>query len=175
MWLARVPMPAGPVYSIHQYLWSYFDLDRGEPRPFLYRIESDGIVMLSRIKPSCPARCIEIEAGRAYLFEALISPVNGGHRAGAKKNWRAIEGNEARRAWLVRRVDGAELRFVHFFDREPLRFLRPGGIRVLVTRCVARGVFYVRDRAAFTEAVLRGPGKGKVWGCGLIYLPEIMA
>lgn len=173
MWLARVPLPDCPVYAVHQVLWGYYDLAPGEPRPFLYRVAGDGIDLLSRLKPRCPAREIRLESGRVYQFEALLSPVKGDTHGEGRKYW-DIRGNDERRAWLVRRFEGADLTFCQAFDRPTLRFVRPGGEKVTVPRCVMRGTVYVRDRAAFTEAVLRGPGKGKAWGCGLVWLPEVM-
>lgn len=167
MWLSRVPVPDCPVYSVHQFLWGYFDVPDGDPRPFVYRVDDDGVLMLSRLRPRCKAASISIESGRTYQFAALVSPVNGCTRF--------IRDNEERRAWLARRLDGADLTFAQFFDRDNLHFKRAGGAFVTVARCVVRGTVYIRDRATFTDAILRGPGKAKAWGCGLVYLPEVMA
>lgn len=174
MWLARVPVPDCPVYVVHQMLWGYYDVPPDEPRPFVYRVAPDHIVLLSRLKPRCDARELAIEAGRVYQFDALLSPVNGYHHQGVSR-CHVITDNDERRRWLLKRFGGSvDLTFCQFYDREKLVFTRPGGERVTAARCIARGTLYVRDRQAFTDALLRGPGKAKAWGCGLVYLPEVM-
>lgn len=171
MWIATVPAPDCPIYAVHQYLWSYFDVGRGEIRPFLFRAAGGQIDMLSRIRPSCPARPVDLKSGRSYQFSGLLSPVNGDHRSGSQKSWRAIP-HEDLNAWLGRRLSGADVRYAHFQPLDMLKFLKPDGTRIHVTRVMASGVIYVSDRAEFAQSLLSGPGKAKSWGCGLLWLPE---
>lgn len=176
MFIARVPKPAVPLGTLHQYLFSYFDVPNGDKRPFIFREEGRGktLCLLSRLPPATPHRGIngELTAGRAYQFDALVSPVNTRNIDG-KPHTRVIRDNDERREWLARAVQGAQVRFVQFFDREPLQ-LRHRGNLVVVHSCVARGVLYVDDLSRFRDFLLIGPGKGKCWGYGLMYLPEVM-
>jgi len=178
MFLARVPAPNAPAYAVHQYLWGYFDLPDGEDRPFLFRQSGDNLLMLSQHRPSAPVVNVaeRIEAGRAYSFELLASPVNGRKKRGDDGRRRAValEGNERLMAWLESRLEGAALRFCQAFARDTLRFKRQGGSHVVVPRVAFSGVLYVHDKSLFLMDMMRGPGKGKCWGCGMIYLPEVM-
>jgi CRISPR-associated protein Cas6/Cse3/CasE subtype I-E len=178
MWYTRLPRPQVPAYALHQVLWGYFpEVPDGDPRPFTYRVEGDDVLMLSRLKPACPALDISgrIGAGRVYQFDVLASPMNGYKVKSSKTSGRkVIEGNERRREWLARRLAGAELTFAQLFDREDLRFKRPSGAQVWVARCVARGTLQVTDRAEFVETMLRGVGGRGCWGCGMLVPPEVM-
>lgn len=174
MWLAMVARPSVPANSLHQVLWGYFPgVPDGSPRPFVYRVERDRILLLSRIPPACAAQRVDerIEAGRVYQFRALVSPANGSGKDGRR---RPIEGNEKRREWLGRRLHGARLTFAQLFERRELRFKRPGGDLVTVHRCEAVGTLQVIDREVFIETMVSGIGGRGCWGCGLLVLPEIM-
>lgn len=176
MWLARVPRPDVPAYVYHQMLWGYFpDVGDGEPRPFLYRLDGDTITLLSRRKPSCPAVEVghRISAGRVYQFAAMVSPMNG-YKVGGRKGRKVIEGNQRRREWLARRLDGADITFAHLYHRPDLNFRRSDGRKVWVARCEARGTLAVHDRARFVASILDGIGGRGCWGMGLLLLPEIM-
>lgn len=176
MFLARVPNPAVPPGTLHQHLYGYFDADKGSSRPFVFREENDGktICLLSRLPPATERRRLHyrIRAGCAYQFEALLSPVNSRNIEG-KSRTRVIRTNAERHAWLARATQGASLRFVQFFDRPPKKFTYRGN-RIVVHSCIARGVIYVEHLSQFREFLLTGPGKGKCWGCGLMYLPQVM-
>jgi CRISPR-associated protein Cas6/Cse3/CasE subtype I-E len=178
VWVTIVPRPSVPYYSLHQHLWGYFPaVGDGEPRPFLYRAADRDILILSRLKPSCPALPVadRIRAGRVYQFSALVSPMNGhklAHKPGRGRL--VIEGNEARRAWLGRRMEGAELTFCQIFDRPNLVFRRAGGERIWIAQCEAHGTLRVMDRAMFLDSMIRGIGGRGCWGFGLLVLPEVM-
>lgn len=178
MFLSRVPWPEAPAYCVHQHLWGYFDLPAGAPRPFVFRRTGEEALMLSRIRPSCSHADLlpRIEAGRAYQFELLASPVNGRKKrddTGRRKSCE-IRDNEQLRAWCQRRLEGAELRFCQSFRLETLRFRKAGGADVVVPMHKFLGMLYVEDLSLFRETLLQGAGKGKAWGCGMIYLPEVM-
>lgn len=98
-----------------------------------------------------------------------------GHKVGQYKGRKVIEGNVRRRDWLERRIEGARITFCQLYEREDLRFRRPGGASVWVARCEALGTLRVDDRAAFVATMLRGIGGRGCWGMGLLLLPEIMA
>jgi len=173
MFLAAVPRPPVPEYVLHQMLWGYFPgIDRGEPRPFVYRAEPDRVLLLSRRRPSCPTVNIgeRIRAGRVLQFEVLASAAN----SNKQRRRVPIVGNQERREWLARRIDGAELTFAQVYDRPDLAFKRDGGERIVVSRFQAVGTLRVLDRAAFIDSMLRGIGGRGCWGCGLLLIPELM-
>lgn len=170
MFLATVPRPSVPENTLHQVLWGYFPhVPRGEPRPFVYRVDEHRVVILSRLRPSCPAAQIgdRIHAGRVLQFEVLASAANGHPRT-------PVMGNQKRRDWLARRMDGADITFAQIFDRPDRVFTRPGGEKITIHTFRATGTLLLRDRAAFVGAMLRGIGGRGCWGCGLLLLPEIM-
>jgi len=169
---------------MHQYLWSYFPGLQGEgaARPFTFRVFDSSILMMSRIEPACDSVNIadRIQHDRVYQFDVLASPQRSTSYRDANgkrvtKNRRSIEGNEERRDWLKRRIDGAEVVFCQVFDRPVRRFRKPGGHQVVLTEAVFRGALRVIDADEFINSMLRGTGGRGAWGCGLLVLPEIMA
>lgn len=181
MWIAAVAKPDAPEATVHQYLWGYYpDREGGQERPFLYRTLESTILMLSRIKPACPAVDIKerIKAGTVYQFDVLASPRNGfsGDNGGRYRNrhhHKFIRSNGHRREWFGRRLAGAEPTFAQIYDRPDLRIKRRDN---LITRpaCIIRGTLRVTDRAEFMGTLLRGIGGGGVWGFGLLVMPEVM-
>ena len=173
MFLSVVPRPAVPEYVLHQVLWGYFpNIDRGEQRPFVFRVEPGRIIVLSRTAPSCTSLRIadRIHAGQVLQFEVLASAAN----CVAGRRRVEITDNCARRAWLARRMDGAVITFSQVYDRLQLQFVKSGGKKITVPRFKAVGTVHVQDRAAFIAAMLHGIGGRGCWGCGLLLLPEIM-
>lgn len=175
MFIASVARPQVPINALHQILWGYFPgVERGDDRPFVYRVERDRILLLSRREPACPALPMlpRIVAGRSLQFEVLASAANSSKQQQRRRV--PITGNAERRAWLARRMDGAVIQFVQVFDRPDLKFKRPGGESIVVSRFSAVGVLRIIDRAIFVSAMLRGIGGRGCWGCGLLVLPELI-
>lgn len=179
MWITAVNKPDAPEAAIHQFLWGYFpDIPDGSERPFLYRVLDTTILMLSRIKPACPAVDIKdrIKAGNVYQFDVLASPRNGfnNSKSSFRHQHRFIKENNQRREWFGRRLAGAEPTFAQIYDRPDMHIKRG---KNLITRpaCIVRGTIKVNDRAAFMGTLLRGIGGGGVWGFGLLVLPEVMS
>lgn len=179
MFLSIIPKPDTPEYCYHQYLWAYFDKQRGENRPFLFRVLNDAIVMLSRDNPSCPSVAIagRIQAGNVLQFDLLCNPARSLWMDAEKtKKCRVpYKSNAERQEWFKRRLgDAADVRFVQVFNRPQRRFKKGGGNKIIIDECIIRGAVYVKDRAAFIDVLLNGVGGRGAWGYGLMILPEVM-
>lgn len=178
MWVAAVTKPACPPASIHQHLWGYYPGMPDAERPFLYRSLGETMLLLSRVKPACPATHIadRIQAGRVYQFDVLASPRNGkSHKNHTENKYTFLRGNDRIRQWFGRRLHGAEATFVQVFDRPDVVFKHSRGRQICRPACIIRGTVSVLDRAEFIATLLRGIGGGGVWGFGLMVLPEVMA
>lgn len=185
MWVAVLPRPALPLSEIHKAIWGYFpEAADGDARPFLWRpLEGDRVAILSRLKPACPAVLVRPESGRVYGFEVLLKTelVRGRKNRGpgrlSKPGQRiALTDNAGRKAWLCRNLAGADATFVQFYDRPPIELVRSDGRRLTIPVAIARGTLHVRERAAFAAFLCAGgPGSAKVYGCGMWWLPELMA
>ena len=179
MFFAIVPKPDVPEYCYHQYLWAYFKKDKGEQRPFLFRVMTDAIVMLSREKQSCPSVAIadRITAGLALQFDVLCNPARSQLIDSEKTKKRRVpyKTNAERHDWFKRRIgEAADSRFVQVFDRPQRRFKKGDGNKIIIDECVIRGVVYINDRSEFIDILLNGVGGRGAWGYGLMLLPEVM-
>lgn len=179
MWLSLAPLPpAGtPTYCIHQYVWSYFGGAGNATRPFLYRVLSNGILMLSSRPPSCPSVFIgdRLEAGRVYQFEADVSATRKLRPDNTCRQRVALFDNAERREWLTRLAQGVEIRFATFKTLEKVKIYRSQREAVIFHPCRVQGTLYVQDRAQCLEWLLKGVGRERIFGYGLIYLRELMA
>jgi len=168
VFLSQVKLPNIPTYEVHQHLHTLFD---DGPRKFLYRRMDDGYLMLSITRPHHP--CTElplssIPTGRPVSFAADLVITKREKAHGYKR--REIHDRFRRRDWLKRQLgDAATLRFVRFED-EIIRIKNGVTARVAQTT----GVIEVHDRGRFASLLQFGIGKNRAFGCGLIYLPEIM-
>lgn len=184
MWISVLSKPKVPEYVFHQYCWQYFpDIPEGEPRPFLYRVLGDSMLMLSRLKPATSTAvniADRIECGKVYQFDLLANPARGGTITidGVKRRVRrrAYSTNEELKAWIHRRFEdgGADITFVQSFKRPTRRIRKGDGNVVTVCDVVFRGTLMVKDLSAFKRKMLAGIGGRGAWGCGLLVLPEIM-
>ena len=173
MFLSVVHVPDVPIYTVHQHLWAYYPPKPPKAeRPFLFRFFGERkALLLSAVKPLMPSVDLtdRIESGRVYAFDALLNPTEakGGKKIG-------LFGNEARQDWLRRKLHGCDVRFVQVFDREPVHFIRGDGDKVTFAPARFTGAFQVTDKTLFLQTMAHGVGRAKAWGCGLIYLPEVM-
>lgn len=169
MWVAQIAKPAVPLASLHKLLYGYFPgIAPDASRPFVYRVERDSIILGSAIQPACEARQAAPTAGRTYQFDVVAKPMNGGGR-------NPIRGNDARREWLTRNVRGAKVNLCEIHDMPNLETTKSNGVPVWMPLCRAIGTVTVTDPGEFSEFLARGgPGTGKVYGCGMWVLPELM-
>lgn len=183
--VANVRIPdAIPRYTVHQYLWGFYpQLPPDAPRPFLFKmVEGGRCLLLSRIQPRTAYTTIILEAGRSYAVDALIAPYRSrsqGFRYGGqgpKSKKVAIIGNQERTDWLRDGLErnGMALGHCLWFDRHPECFRHGNGhaIRVFPARLTA--MVTVTDSAKATHLLETGIGRSRAFGCGLLYIPELM-
>ncbi|TCP06604.1 type I-E CRISPR-associated protein Cas6/Cse3/CasE [Caldimonas thermodepolymerans] len=169
MWVAQIPKPRVPLASLHRLLFAYFpDHPANAPRPFLFRIEHDSLILGSTLKPSCAAKHVQPQAGMTYQFDAIVKPMNGGGR-------NPIDGNARRRDWVARNLRGAQIGYCEVYDLPDLRTRKSDGRRIVVPVCRVVGALTVTDADEFIRFLRRGgPGTAKAYGCGMWVLPELM-
>lgn len=165
MWVANVPYPVGLTpYQIHQYLWGYFSPDQS--RPFLYRVHNGRVIMLCRLPPSTTHRRLSILAGQAYQFWITGNAVIKRSRTGIRHHLRTPD---LQREWLMSRVRGAEIRYCRIVKtrKEYIKYTH-------IEKTEFHGMIYVKDKSEFDRQLQNGIGPAKAFGCGLMYLPEVM-
>jgi len=177
IFLSEITIPSMPIASIHQLIWKLFDVPDESDRPFVYRSQGSGrYLILSRLRPRNACWSMETPgAGQTVTFEveACVEKWVGDRRKYGGR--RPVVDNAELQEWIRARLEGAEVPFVHAFNRAPLQFRhhRHGDQKFHRTRFV--GTAHVTDRGAFERTLLRGAGRGKYTGLGLIYLPDLMA
>lgn len=184
MWISILNKPSVPEYALHQFCWQYFpDVKKGEPRPFVYRVLGESILMLSRIKPAINTTiniADRIKGGKVYQFDLLANPARGAtvEVDGVKKRAGRVPytTNGELREWIYRRFEdgGADVTFVQAYQRPVRRFKKGDGNRIVISDVIFRGTVHVKDKAAFLRKMLEGIGGRGAWGCGLLILPEVM-
>jgi CRISPR-associated protein Cas6/Cse3/CasE subtype I-E len=187
IFLSEITIPSMPIASIHQLIWKLFDVPDESDRPFVYRSQGSGrYLILSRLRPRNACWSMETPgAGQTVTFEveACVEKWVGTRlkyerprgSSDDRRGRRPVVDNAELQEWIRARLEGAEVPFVHAFNRAPLqlRHHRHGDQKFHRTRFV--GTAHVTDRAAFERTLLRGAGRGKYTGLGLIYLPDLMA
>lgn len=180
IYVAIVDLPDVPAYTVHQYLYGFFPQHPPDGhRPFLFRRSGNRVLLVSRIPPACPHRVVTLDAGRSYPAEGLLVPIQ--RRRMPDKPERIVEvpitSNAERREWFtaVCARFGAHVGFCQWFNRDRVQ-IRHGGNGCLITYQPAqvKAMLLVTDPAPFTEMLLRGLGRGKAFGFGLLYLAGVM-
>lgn len=171
MFLSEVLLPPGVTdYEVHQHLYCQFDRD---DRGFLYRREGDNIKMLSVERPKRHCRKLNVMNIPVMIptpFTADIIITRCKFIRGTKGQRYDVRDHHERRQWLRRQLqEAADVPFVRFHDR---MITIKGGTRRLVASCT--GTLVIRDRYAFARILQSGIGRGKAFGCGLIWIPEVM-
>lgn len=183
MFFSSVPKPAVPNYVFHQFLWTYYSDDSlrpGDGRPFVYRIASDKLLMLSKIMPTCQHHRVDVVTGYTYQFDLICSPVRsscagGKYPDGKRKSRNPYTTNEERREWLKRRLDGAaKVLFCTVTDRPDLQLKKANQEKVRWPECQIQGTLQVTDRTNFLLLLPNGVGGRGAWGHGMLHMPEIM-
>ena len=121
-----------------------------------------------------------IAAGDRYGFRLEANPVHTvtDPDTGTKK-LRAHTTSEHKVRWLTERAERLGVRFpvepLDIGGAPTLRFKRGGdsGDEITLVRARYEGVVEVVDSKRFTEALCRGVGKGRAYGCGLITIAPL--
>lgn len=171
MFLSEVLLPDGVSdYEVHQHLYCQFERD---DRGYLYRRDGNRVRMLSFERPNRPSRELDIMSipvMQPVPFAADLIITRCKFIRGEKGKRYDVREHGERRAWLRRQLqEVADVPFVRFHDR---MITIKGGTRRLVASCT--GTLVVRDRGGFARLLQQGVGRGKAFGCGLIWIPELM-
>lgn len=171
MFLATLTMPPGvDDYEIHQHLHLQFER---EERGFLFRRDGDRVRMLSIERPKCPSRELPLGHLRPRCplpFAADLIITRAKALPGRRGQRYDVRDPAGRREWLRRQLaDCADIPFARFRDG----WVTLGnGTRRLVARTT--GTLLVTDAARFAAKLQTGIGSGRAFGCGLIWIPELM-
>lgn len=140
---------------------------------FIYRRVGDSVNMLSVIRPKCKSYELSINLFKqchplSFSSDLIITKTKFVKGCAGKRY--DIRDNDERREWLKNKLSGsAELKFARFNNR----FITLGnGTKRLIASVT--GVIYITNVSCFVSLVQSGIGRGKAFGCGLIYIPEIM-
>lgn len=171
MFLSTLTMPPGmDDYEIHQHLHLQFER---EGRGFLFRRDGDRVKMLSIERPKCPARELPLDHLRPHFplpFAADLIITRTKFAQGESGKRYDIRNHDERRDWLRRQLTGcANVPFARF--REKMITLG-NGTRRLVAQTT--GTLLVTDAARFAWKLQTGVGRGRSFGCGMIWIPEVM-
>lgn len=171
MFLSSLKLPPGVSdYEVHQHLHLQFDQTG---RTFLFRREGDAVRMLSIVRPKCPSTELPLEHLRPshpLPFAADLIITKSHAAPGKRGDRRDVRDQVERRDWLRRQLqDCAEVPFARFRDG----WITLGnGTRRIVARTT--GTLVVTDATRFAARLQEGIGRGRAFGCGLIWIPEIM-
>ena len=171
MWLSKVSIPESVgTYQVHQYLWGLFDHNENDTRPFLFVNHNKTVTMLSTVKPGFEHKALDVSGlinGACVPFSLVYNPTKRNIATGKQE---PIFDFNQRRTWLNKRLIGAKLNYLNCSPRlEKISF---NG--VVFYQDSADGILQITDRDAFLRFLIHGVGRSKAFGCGLIYLPEVM-
>lgn len=171
-------LPNTRPYEIHQYLYGYFPQHiKGDYRPFLFRAAGNQCLMVSRIKPSCPYKEISLESGRTYAAEGLLVPVDKRrHRANGKLIEIPITSYEKCRDWFMAACSrfGGCVGFNRWEERYVVSVRHINGHQIPIQPMQVKAMIMVTNPELFSEMLLRGLGRRKAFGYGLLCLHEVM-
>ncbi len=142
----------------------------------LWRAEGNSLIVLSEQEPvgwrSTEHQTVNITDsigdGQSFAFRLRANPVTNV----IKKNGRKLSGRspiideDEVYTWLVKRLDGAQLVDAGFTIEKPL--IVPE--RKLCLHTVEfDGTLLITDQQAFLNTLLRGVGRSRTWGYGMLY------
>lgn len=157
-------------YELHQHLHLQFDRDG---RGFIFRRRADVVLMLSIEQPKCPSFELHVEKflirhPLPFSADLIITKTkfNRG-KAGARYD---VRNNDERREWLSEQLkECAKIDFARF-NEKTIRI--KGNVKRLVA--TVTGTLTITDTSYFARKLQNGIGRGRAFGCGLIWIPSIM-
>jgi CRISPR-associated protein Cas6/Cse3/CasE subtype I-E len=165
MFLSDVRIPKEvSTYEVHQHLHILFE--NGQ-RPFLFRREGESVQMVSIQPPKHPHKAIPLERFLAHHPYAFVSDliITKAHQSRRYD----VRDPDERRAWMRAKLAGmADVPFCRFQDKV---ITIKGGVKRIVAQ--ATGTLIVKDTTAFAGLVQSGLGRGRAFGCGLVWMPAL--
>lgn len=174
VWIAEVARDTSiPLDQVHVASYSYFpQIARGNARPYVWRlISADRILLASHLRPSAnSAREVFVRCGVTYDFRLTMTRISRKSRTGKQFS---VDDHETLKQRVIDYAApfGGDVRFVRI---EAMRMYSASAKSGRLPICCAVGKVYVRDAAEFDRLLCQGSGRGKAYGLGLWYLPEIM-
>lgn len=170
-YFSRLILPEGvDHYKTHKYLHAFFP--NSNKREFIFRQDGSRVLLLSVIKPDMECNSIAVEKS-VYTFAIRCNPAFKNKETGKIRH---IIKSKERWEWLNEKLKdrGVIIRYSEIVDSQDVSFLTDRGDKVWFIRADMRGVLEVTDPELFSSTLMHGIGFAKAWGCGMIYLPEIM-
>ncbi|WP_198151032.1 type I-E CRISPR-associated protein Cas6/Cse3/CasE [Hyphomicrobium sulfonivorans] len=138
-------------------------------------IDSERVAMLSNIKPACTCVPVSALAGVALEFKATLrcdgSRTQGKHRRRVSYVRSRVEIRE----WLKRAAmdGGCEVTYVDVGEPRQLEIKRRDKT-ITMSIVDVSGIVIAHDADTFERfLVFGGPGTGKVYGCGMWWIPAL--
>lgn len=192
--LGRTEVPfRWDAYEIHRHLWKGFaPASAGAPQPFVFRrlpaapnVRSGKAMVLFQCaaktafqhavlgmsesdirKIRVPGEGQWVDFGLSAQAIAQCS----GKAAGVKKHQRSLRDASERDAWVLARLERAGLEVSSFWSRAECINERVRGHAINTSAMWAEGRARVRDRDALAQALVKGVGRGRSFGFGLLTL-----
>lgn len=189
-------------YGVHQQLWSLFPARPEASRDFLFRVEQQQrgigtyILMQSLLEPISEQGVEVVDSKRftpefyreqvlrftlrANPTKTIKDPSKGTVGKGGKNYTRTVRvpliDEEAQHAWLARKLENtAHLHVVTSRKEMPIYFRKPGMKRSGKIQPVCfDGVIELTDPEVFKEVYVKGIGRAKAFGCGMLSLARAM-
>jgi CRISPR system Cascade subunit CasE len=171
-------------YEWHRMLWHAFPGKREKERHFIFRVDPErrSILMLSQSPPVQPENGVLCFI-RSKSFEPKIAPgdilraslrASPSKRDSASRRRLGLLAHDEQLAWLHRKMIGARVLKAETRGPEPLYFRKNRNVGILFI-CQFEFLIEVLDPGLLMEAMRRGIGPGKVFGCGLLLLQRASA
>lgn len=174
VWVAEVARDTSmPLDQVHVAAYGYFpQVARGDARPYVWRLLSqDRLLLASHLRPSAnSAREAFVRNGLTYDFRLTMTRISRRSKTG-KQFSVDDHGVLKQRVIDYAAAYGGDVRFVRI---EGMQMYAASAKGVRLPICAAVGKVYIRDAVAFDRLLCQGSGRGRAYGLGLWYLPEIM-
>lgn len=171
---------AGDAYRVHQTCWRLFP--GADKRSFLYRRQPNGFVALCDMEPANPDGIWHVESKLfapklrkgdqlQFMVTANATVCRDGKRHDVMMNAKHLgtDPQEAARQWIIQR--GPQ----HGFEAQAVRvgayqhhLLRKPGHQIRFSTIDYDGALEVVDPDRFIATLIKGLGRAKSFGCGLL-------
>ena len=162
LWQIKLPLnKVSNIYNIHSEIFSRFT--NVASRPFIFRQETDIILVRSRIKPLCEHRTQQYSIGGGSLIDFRVR-CNTRRAKDGKKH--TIRDYTEKIKWLERHLSGAALIHCRVDESRPAVFIKekPG----IINYTDFSGRLRVVSSDLFFETLVMGIGPSKSLGCGML-------
>lgn len=177
MYLTKIACPSSGSSFHKLVMWGFPKTDDPNPRQkwgVLHRVDGRFLLVQSQIEPVFPALLETqtkaydpvLESGRSYRFRLAINPVTQSRYG--RKPVDPI-------AWLQSRDLGAKLEVCNLVSvTTPERSRRGGRVSSFaLTVATLDGALECTDPGRLRECIVKGVGRGRAYGCGLLSVVRV--